>query len=65
MGFLWKNPLNCLACKVSLGSIDWLLDQKLTVKVAEFVAIQFCASGMEKIEVCRGAVREMSEVVVP
>ena len=64
-GFLWKNPLSCLACHSTIGSFDWVFEHKLVIEVTEYAIIQICSNGMEPYEVCRGAVKDMGDYLVP
>ena len=63
LGSIWSNILSCQLCRFGTKGIDWLLETDLMVEALERAAIEYCAAGMEKREVCMGAVYDMGPIV--
>ena len=65
LGGLWQNEVTCNVCHAVQGSFNWVLSREVVYKGLEQILIPVCTKFFEDYTVCKGAVTEMGDVVIP
>jgi len=47
LGYLWQNPLSCGACKATLFSADFIIDNAVVRPTLEKIVAYFCSKSLE------------------
>jgi hypothetical protein len=63
-GWIWQNPLTCGVCHAGLSVFDFIIDNYYVRQTFEMAVALICTTKMD-YEVCKGAVHEMAEIIIP
>ena len=58
--------MQCQLCKISVAGFDAYLNEKSTEELIESVAETICMDHVvDDINVCKGAIKEMEDIIIP